>query len=209
MKKQEVIKCISDRFEWFETMQKCLGHYSWWYTNRSSKDCIDVKIHAWADIEEIKKLLTPEELKVINLMSFDLDEFVNNYVWDEFGLIEQARESLREELTEKYRVKDLEYGGRSGGWLCVVYDWETIYDDFDKQDANGTLYTYQELLKFKKITEEAEEDVQNVNNLVETRKKELIKEIEDPQTYIEELKYRIEEHATEKKEEAQRILAIL
>ena len=66
--------------EYLTRMQAPLGHHSWWYTNRSSEDCINVKMHVYPDIQEITSKLPAKTQKAIEILEIDVDTWVNTYV---------------------------------------------------------------------------------------------------------------------------------
>ena len=203
MTKKELIKYISDRYEWFERMQKPLGHNSWWYTNRNTDDCIDVKIYAGADIDELKTKISPATLSIIEKLHINLDEWLEDKIWGDFGFVDMARDDLQTELKEKYNVDSLDCGGKSGGWLCVVFNWDYIPDDFDTGE-----YTAKELEAYKKIIDEAETENATVNSLIVKRKMELCRAIEDVENYTDELEEYADEQLETEQIEARRILSI-
>lgn len=203
MTKATMIEYLNDNYEWFECMQKGLGHHSWWYTNRSPEECINVKLHAWVDMDKITEKLTDQEKRVIDTLGIDLTEYANDLVWSDFGIVETARESLLEELKEKHNVTHLEYGGKSGGWLAVVYSWGNVYDDYENE-----AYTYQEIKKYYNIIKNARAEHNEVAALVLERKKELEDTIEDPEYYIEQIQEYLSDKLQEEKNQAQRILAL-
>lgn len=187
-----MINFINEHFDWFESMQKGLGHDSWWYTNRRPDDCINVKLHSWVDVAKITDQLTDQEKTTIQTLGIDLNKLCNDLVWEDFGMVDDARRCLLEDLKFHHNVKDLEYGGRSGGWLAVVYDWAEVYDDYDNPE-----YNYKEVLAFYRTIKNAIKEHKKVTTLVLERKRQLEKDIENPANYIEVVRdtiaYKLEE----------------
>lgn len=201
MKKIQMIEFITEHIDWHNTMNMGLGHHSWWHTNRKSDDCINVKIHSYVDVDNIE--LTEQQKKIIKTTGFDLNEWLNSYIWDENGIIDTAREQLEYNLQEKFNVSELEYGGRSGGWLAVVYNWDDIPEDFDEPE-----YTYQEVREYYNQIKKAIKENEKVIEFVEEAKRSLEKWIETPSNYSDELDYILSELLEIKTEEAKAILAI-
>ena len=201
MTKKAMINFISDHYDWFERMQEGLGSSSWWYTNRSSEDCIDVKLHSWFDIDDLKAKLTKKEQKIIEQINYDLEEVINFFVWE--IIISDARDELEYDLKKKFSVDRVEYGGRSGGWLAVVYNWDEIPSDFDDGD-----YTYQEVKKFYHIIKNAIEENEQVVNFVLKRKKKLDKFLSNADNFIDEVKTCLYDTLEAKQAEAKELLKI-
>lgn len=201
MTKKQIIEYIDKKYEWFIKMQKPLGNDNWWYSNRSSEDCINIKINAWVDVDDVKKTLTPVTLKIIDTLNIDLDEMINDISWGDFGLVDQAREDMETELKTNYHIDDFNYGGKSGGWLCVVYNWDDVPEDYDQA-------TYKELQGYKKIIDEAETEHAQVTETVNKLKKQLCQSIENVEYYTEEIEQRVDDTLDTKRVEAKRILAI-
>ena len=178
-----MIEEITKDYDWFECMQLGLGHDSWWYTNRTPEECVNVKIHAWVDLDQVKALLSPDELKAMDTLGIDIEELTGGVVWSDWGLIPLARKVLEEELKDSFNVSSLEYGGRSGGWLAVVYEWDDIPSDYD----DCKFYSYKEIKEFYQTVTKALEEHSKVTDLVNQRKSGLEKDIEAPESYIEEI----------------------
>lgn len=202
MTKQQMIDYINEHFDWFECMQVGLGHDSWWYTNRSPEECINVKVHAWIDSDDVLSKLTAKEREIISTLGLDLNEYLNDMIWGDFGLVEMAREDLLEELKEKYNVESIEYGGRQGGWMAVIYDWSDVYDDYDDPD-----YSYKQVREFYQTIKKAVAEHEKVTGLVLERKRSLERYIEDPETYLDSVSIWVEENL-DMQQQAQRVLAL-
>lgn len=197
MNKQQKIDFVEASIDWYNRMTAGLGHQSWWYTNRSSDDCINVKLHnGWVDINDVLEGLTTKEKEDAEVLGIDLEELVNNIMWGDYGIVDDAKHMLETELVEKYRVVKLEYGGRRGGWLAVVFDWESI-DDFE-----NCLDEAVDKIK------EAKKENQEVITLVEKRCKELEAMLNNPDTYIEIIKERIQNIKEHQQERAKKILEL-
>ncbi len=182
-----MIEFINEHYDWYCSMTQGLGHHSWWYTNRTPDECINVKLNAWVDLDDVKARLTNSQLELVELLSIGLERMCYDIAWDDCGLVDQAREYLLEELKEDYNVSDTEYGGRSGGWLAVVYNWDDIPSDYE----DG--YTYQEVKEFYQTIKRASAEHEKVTQLVLERKSQLEQAIEDVDNYIgviiEEIEY--------------------
>lgn len=145
MKKTYTIEQLEDKKEYFTKMQKGLGHHSWWYTNRGSDNCINVKVHIYNKHEPID-YLTEKEKELIKVLDIDTDNIANDYFYEH---LQAERDGLNMDIEagEYPQVDSVEYGGRSGGWLCVVYN----FDDFrDFEDAiENEAYTLASMLADK------------------------------------------------------------
>lgn len=195
---------------YLERMQKPLGHHSWWYTNRSSEDCINVKIHAWVNDDKVLALLTKKEQKAIEVLGIKIDEVIERTIWGDYGIIEQAREDLKESIdtyvpSKEHRIEGIEYGGRSGGWMCIEYRFGGLVDEF----INETELDAKEKKQAEKDVASALQYIEDTTQYVLKAKKELKKYIEDPQTYIEEVREaianEIEHHRAMIERNAQRL----
>lgn len=198
-----MIDYINNHYDWFEYMQMGLGHSSWWYTNRKPDDCINVKLHSWVDIDKIMAKLTDQEKQIIEVLGINLNEYLNDLVWSDFGLVEMERQSLLDELKADYNVKDIEYGGKSGGWMAIVYNWSDVYDDYDSPE-----YSYKEVLAFYRIIKNAVKENEKVTTLVLERKAQLEKSIADAENYIEQVKEMLADRLESEQQQASRVLAI-
>lgn len=203
MTKKQIIDYLDKNYDWFEKMQLPLGHHSWWYTNRKPEDCINVKLHAWVDTDKVKARLSSKQNAIIDTLSIDLDEWCNDLVWSDYGMVEQAREDLLEELKAEYSVSDIEYGGRSGGWMAIIYKWDGAYSDYD----NG-IYTYAEIRDMYNVVRKAIAEHDKVTALVLQRKRELEKAIEDIDNYIEQIGECLENKLEAEATRAKRVLAL-
>lgn len=196
-----MIDFINDRYNWFERMQLGLGHHSWWYTNRSPEDCINVKLHNWFDIKDLEEKLTDQEKKLIDQLNFNIYEVIDWYSWN--LIISDARDNLEYDLKEKFNVDKLEYGGRQGGWLAVVYNWEWVPSDYD---VDG--YSYQEVRRFYQIIKKAIKEDELVTDYILDRKKSLDKFLSNADNFIDEVKTCLYNTLEDKQEEAHSILKI-
>lgn len=203
MKKQEMIDYIGKHLDWFECMQTGLGHHSWWYTNRTPEECINVKLHAYADVDKVEEMLTEQEQTALQVLNIDLNEYLSDLIWGDFGMVEMARDELLDELTSEYNVTELEYGGRSGGWLAVVYEWDSVPEDYD------TEYSAQEVRAFYQTIKKALEEHEKVTALVLQRKRELEKCIEDPENYIGQVREMVSSRLDSEKEHARDVLEMV
>lgn len=159
MKKAEMIAFITKHYDLIEAMGLDLGHHSWHYTNRSPDTCINVKIHAWADAELLKEKLSAKDKKAVELLSIDLNEFIHTLTWEYYGVIDNERMAMEEALKANYPdIIGFEYGGKSGGWLCIQYDTSSIYEDFDsgEYDYKQTLAMYKEAKRLLTVFQEVE-----------------------------------------------------
>lgn len=182
--------------EYITRMQKGLGHHSWWYTNRQSEDCINVKMNCWVDSKEVTNLLTKKEKEAVKVLGIDVDEWVENEKWSIIGV---EQEYLLDTLKyadklqkEDARVHDIEWGGRSGGWLAVVFDFDGISDYCEGYEYVKGLYddgtiTKREWSELCKSADSAVEYIELVHNYVKELHMSLCESLEDPQTYIEQL----------------------
>ena len=178
--------------EYLIKMQKPLGHDSWWYTNRSSEDCINVKMHSWPDMDKITALISDKERATIEVLGLDLEEFILREQWH---IINQAAEDLAEDIKIENRdgcsVTGVNYGGRSGGWACVVFDFDNTGDYCEGYEYAEQMYKDGDINK-KEWTEwcrEADKAMQYITDVHEEVKKlhKLLEAyIEDPETYIEQ-----------------------
>ena len=201
MTKQKMIDFINDYYDWFERMQMGLGHHSWWYTNRSPKDCINVKLHNWFNIEDLEEKLTDQEKKLIDQLNFNIYEVIDWYSWN--LIISDARDNLEYDLKEKFNVSRLEYGGRQGGWLAVVYKWEWVPSDYDVDE-----YSYQEVQEFYKIIKKAIEEDELVTDYILDRKKSLDNFLSNADNFIDEVRTCLYNTLEAKQEAAHSILKI-
>lgn len=186
--------------EYLERMQKGLGHHSWWYTNRSSDDCINVKVHAWVDTDKVLQLLTQKEREAVDVLGIDVADFCEDIKWS--VLVEDARMFLLEELqgldTENETVHEIEYGGRSGGWLAVVYHFDLVGDYCEGHEHVKDLYetkaiTKKEWAQWCKNADAAIAHIEKVHAKVKELHRGLEQAIEDPQSYIDPLRDYIED----------------
>jgi hypothetical protein len=168
MTKKTMIEYINNHADWYSRMTLGLGHHSWWYTNRSADDCINVKVYAGILADDLIEKLTDKEKKIIQHFNIDVEDWLYQLVWSDYGWIYQAREDLECLLKDKYNVESLEYGGRSGGWLAVVFDWDDLDYSEIKADyllIKNAIQEYgdveQEVLKAKKQLEQFLGDVNN------------------------------------------------
>ena len=195
LSKQHKLDLIQSKADYLSRMQKPLGHHSWWYTNRSSKDCIDVKIYASVDIDAVLALLTERERLQIETLGLDVAEICQDVVWGEVGWIDTARYHLLDTLQcdVSHRILSVEFGGRSGGWLCVVYDFDeldTQIEDLLNADNPTTKLvdtTYKAVLEALDIIQRTEIKVMDM-------KQSLIADIKNPAAgYVDEIQSRIED----------------
>lgn len=198
-----MIDYINNHYDWYKYMQIGLGHDSWWYTNRGPDDCINVKLHSWVDIDKIIAKLTDQEKQIIETLGIDINEYLNDLVWSDFGLVEMARQSLLDELKADYNVKNIEYGGRSGGWMAIVYDWQDVPYDYNSQETS-----YKEVLAYYRIIKNAVKEHEKVTALVLERKAQLEKSIADAKNYIDQVKEMLTDRLESEQQQASRVLAI-
>lgn len=177
-----MIEYINQHYDWFETMQMGLGHDSWWYTNRKPEDCINVKIYAWLDIDKLLEKLTDREKQIVDTLELDVPEYCNDLVWNDYGLVYSTRECLLEVLKENYNVVDCEYGGKQGGWLAVIYQWDDVPDDYDNDE-----YSYQEVKQFYNTIKKSITEHEKVTEMVLEMKKLLEKDIKNVETYLDQV----------------------
>lgn len=203
MTKQEMVDYIGTHFDWYEAMQMGLGHHSWWYTNRRPEQCINVKVYASVNSDKVLEKLSDRERQAIKVLGIDLDEALNDIVWSDYGLVDMGRDDLLEELKEYYNVTSVEYGGKSGGWLAVIYDWAKVWDDYE--DAS---YTYADVRRFYTTIKNALAEHDKVTALILERKRDLERAIQDPDNYIEELQIRISDELESERLRASEVLAI-
>lgn len=201
MTKKQMIEYIDQHYDWFEAMQMPLGDDSWWYTNRRPEDCIKVKIYSWIDSDKVLEKLSANEKKVMETIGFNLDEYLNDYIWSDFGLVERAREDLLLDLKDEYNVTDIEYGGRSGGWMAIIYSWDSVYSDYDSDE-----YSYKEIRAFYNTIKKAIAEHETVTNIVLDRKNKLEKIIKDVDTYIEGLQEYLRDMLESKQMQATQVL---
>jgi len=179
MTKLQKIEYITKQYDYIERMQKPLGHHSWWYTNRNSDDCINVKIHAYIDSDALLAKLTPQQEVNYSLLGLEIDDYINEHVWEHYGTIHQHREQYEEDMKEKFsQIDSFDYGGNSGGWLCIVYNFDNLRSDMeDIADYNETdnkivNETYKNLIKAEKTIAETitytEKAVKGLENYIES-----------------------------------------
>ena len=138
--------------------------------------------------------MTEKEKEEVEVLGIDVDGLVEDIIWGDYGIVDEARMSLKNELIAKHKVQDVEYGGRSGGWLAVVFDWEAIDEDEE--------YTKDAVDKIKEAQKENEE----VIALVEKRKKELKATIKNNLAFIDKIKEIIADIKQTEQNKAKRIL---
>ena len=202
MTKKQMIEYIEEKYNWFESMQLELGHHSWWYTNRTPDECINVKLHAWVDIDEVLKKLTNNEKDIIKKLDLNVEEYCNYMIWGDYELVTQARENLLDELKEKYNVEGVNYGGRNGGWLAVIYDWNEVFEDYIEN------YSYQEIKGFYNTIKKAVAEHDRVTELVLERKKALEETIEDVGFFVDGVKSYVCDLLEEEQTKAKEILLL-
>lgn len=198
-----MLEYITKNLEWFNCMQVGLGHHSWWYTNRRPSECIDVKVRAWIDQDKVLEKLTANDKKIIETLGIDLKEWLNELVWGDYGMVSMAKENLLEALKEKYNVTSVEYGGKSGGWLAVVYSWNDVHDDFDSGE-----YSYSDIRKFYSTIKKALAEHEKVTAEVLERKRNLEKDIENPENYIENIQESLSYKLENEQSQAQKVLGL-
>ena len=159
---------IDDAIERFTMLSKGIGHESWWYSNRTSKDCINVKIYD-KQKGDVKELLSESEKKAIELLDINVDEFVSKE-W--YSQLEFARDNLNDD--RKYNdyyphVLGFEFIGHQGGWLCVQYDF-TSYVERLEDIKNSEKFT-------KKLQIEAYEIIKSTEAIVTETEKKIIEQI--------------------------------
>jgi len=183
--------------EYLTRMQKDLGHHSWWYTNRQSADCINVKMHCWVDTDKVLAGLTEREREAVTVLDIDVDQFCDELKWRD---IESTREWLLESLkdddtlqNETAQVDSLDYGGRSGGWLAVVFDFDAIGDYLEGYDYAIEYLTKKEQREQCKAVDNAIAYIDKVHARIVDMHKRYCDELEKPEFYIEELQMHIEE----------------
>lgn len=201
MTKKKMLDFISDHYDWFERMQQGLGNNSWWYTNRSSKDCINVKLYDWFNIEELEEKLTDQEKKLVEQLNFNIPEMIDWLSWD--IIVSDERDNLEYDLKDKFNVDRVEYGGRSGGWLAVVYKWDDIPSDYDSDS-----YNYQEVREFYYIIKKAVKENELVTAFILERKKRLDEFLSNADNFIDELRDCLHGTLETRQQEAREILKI-
>ncbi len=172
---------------------------SWWYSNRSSSECVNVKIHAFPDIKEIISLLTPKEQQIITILKLDIPTFIENHMWES---IQWDKESNEEYLKEQYPdIHSFTYAGRSYGWCCVEYKFDELYEELENIVQNypislpRTKIKYVENLNTAYIhLQEALAVINKVNKDIANLVSVMEKDYETADTYIEPLKEYIQGH---------------
>lgn len=176
-----------------ERYSKGLGHHSWWYTNRQSQECVNVKIHEWPDVDAIKATLTPKEQNAIDVLGIDLNEYIEGEDGAKWDIVSfEAREladspadylGTETKYAEPVRV---EYGGRSGGWAAIVFEYsgevENIVGD-SYRDIDDQPYTAKEI----RLLQNAIKDIETVEDALRKAHASLCTTIEDPKTYTKTL----------------------
>lgn len=183
--------------EYLQRMQKGLGHHSWWYTNRGPADCVNVKMHCWVDTDELTALLTEREKKAVEVLKIDVAEWAEEYKWSGIsweannlaGLLQEAEALKHKDFT----VTDVEYGGRSGGWACIVFDFYGLGDylegsEYAVRHLAEKNITKKELAQWHRQALAARDYIEKVHDYVKQAHKELCAYYKNPQTYIEALK---------------------
>lgn len=211
---QEKMNEIKNKYDYIERMQKGMGQNSWTYSNRKSGDCIDVKVYAYVKSDHVKELLTADERKNIDILKIDIFKVIEENIWgSDFcmgGIVTYARESLLENVKDNFRrmpsnsgkyVENIEYGGRSGGWMCVVYDFDDLlsnmYDVTNNEDAStGDINSVYEKL------ENALSVIDEVTYFIKEKHKELCNLIREPHTHVEAIQEAISSRIEDMKAKA-------
>lgn len=179
--------------EKLERYSKGLGHHSWWYTNRKSNECVNVKMHAWPDIDAIKKTLTKKEQNAVDVLSIDLSEYIEGenglkwdiVTWEARDLADSPVDYLGTD-TKHAKPTSVEYGGRSGGWAAIVFEYtgdiENIIGD-SYRDTSEQPYTAKEI----RLLQNAINDIATVEEALRKAHKDLYTTVEDPATYTEQV----------------------
>lgn len=194
MNKKQLIEYLEDKKDYLDMMQKDFGHDSWWYSNRKSKDCINCKIHAWVDTSKVLALLSDKERDTIELLDLDIDKMCNDIIWGEdycfeFGIVGQARSDVLEKLEEEYpAVVDITYQGRQGGWACIQYNFDIMSGDGWTLDDTLDDAPVKDLRELKKQVNIALDTINRVTIAYEKEYQALCESIEDPLSYVYDIK---------------------
>ena len=191
--------------EYLQKMSKSLGHHSWWYTNRSSEDCINVKMHCYPDINSIINLLTTKEKQAVKVLAVDVDQYVSDHMWQDIDFTRHDFLQLLQEQTtlqnDHARIESLDYGGRSGGWLAVVFDFDHLSDYIEGYEYTIEHATKKEHREWCKSADNALAYIEKVHQYIIKLHREYCTELEDPTLYVEPLKdhiYQCIEHEQDK-----------
>ena len=194
MNKKQIFDYISEKQDVINEYESVFGNDSWWYSNRSPETCNKVKIYAYVDIDKVLELLSEKQRKQIELLDIDLNTLCNDIAWgDEYNfdmsLVSMYTDDEIEKIKTKYpAVQDITFHGRSGGWACVVYDFNIKTGDgwtIDDVVNNGVDRTeYKTLLDIYEQINKALKTVDEINEYIEKSRKRLCKLLEDPQSYI-------------------------
>lgn len=199
-------KTILDNIETLRRLSKPIGRDSWWYANRSSSECINVKIRAYNKYD-INDYLSEADKKNIETLNIKIEDFISEKWWDELSI---AREDLQVMLQgyadDGYnfhdKVQGIEYTGRSGGWLCVQYDFRDEADMLEDIENDTELTEDQKQEKAQPIYKEVEAIIADTENKILERKKQLENYIES-EDYIKYLATELQELIKMKKEDLQ------
>lgn len=182
--------------EYLQRMQKPLGHHSWWYTNRQSVDCVNVKMHCYVDTNKVIQSLTEKEQAAVSILNIKVDEWCEQTKWDSIEidrayLLENLHDAV--ELNNKdFSIDSLDYGGRSGGWLCVVFNFAGLGDYLEGSDYTTQLLTDKSITKkefntWEKKAIAARDYIDTVHEYIKKEHAALCRYYEQVDTYTESL----------------------
>lgn len=199
-------KTITDNIETLRRLSKPIGHHSWWYANRSSSECINVKIYAYNKYD-INDYLSEADKKNIETLNIKIENFISEKWWDELSIAREELELMLQGHADDGhnfhdKVQGLEYTGRSGGWLCVQYDFTDEADTLEDIENDTELTEKQKQKKAKPIYKEVEAIITDTENKILKRKKQL-EEYLKSEEYTKYLASEIQEFIKMKKEEIQ------
>jgi len=222
MNKKQLFDYISEKQGFINTYQSEFGNQSWWYSNRSPETCNNVKIYTYLDTEKVLELLSEKQRKQIELLDLNIVSLCNDIVWGgdydfQYSTIGMHVTDEIDNIKNNYpAVQDITFHGRSGGWVCVVYDFNIktgdgwTIDDIVNSGIDGT--DYKTLLDIYKQINKAIETVDSVNEYIQESKRVLEGLIENPENYIYDIEQNIEqaiENLNEQEQDAKTILQAL
>lgn len=164
MEKQ--IKYINEINEKFRDARNHGNGDNWWHP-KQNVIAYNVKIYAGPDGEEIRKAMTKRQKE------YYTDENIYEILQDY-----QDREAncLAQDVMEYDLVEDAYFAGRSGGWLEVEYN-----NSLEQIDDNGIDYHKDDIKEYYKQAKELEKIEAEVEDIIERRKRDYIKDITSKQ----------------------------
>lgn len=188
--KNLTIEQIQDKFEYLTRMTKNRGHSSWWYSNRGSEDCINVKIYA--DIKDLK--LSEKEERECEIIGINTDNIIDARYW--YTINNEAEEllsNLQSKLdTDNMYISDVNFTGRQGGWACIVYSFDELYKIEEYLNLEDKEITKKNTKEITKIINDCEDFINKTNKEVLSLKRSLINYLES-NDFIDDVKEEIKD----------------